>query len=75
MERKTVYHISNKEVEDKFVPSKMNSLSKVEIPEETLPLIFTQLLASHVRIKKLLSFEHVTKIQTVFIGCSPKTRN
>ncbi len=53
----------------------MNLLSKVEIPEETLPLIFTQLLASRIWIKKLLSFEHVRKIQTVFIGCySPKTR-
>jgi hypothetical protein len=52
----------------------MNSLSQVEIPEETLPLIFTQLLASHIWIKKLLSFEHVAKIQTVFIGCSPKRR-
>jgi hypothetical protein len=69
------YTVSNKEVKDKFVPTKMNSLSKEEIPEQTLPLIFTQLLASHIWIKKLLSFEHATKIQTVFKGCSPKTRN
>jgi hypothetical protein len=49
------YTVFNKKVQDKFVPGKMNSLSKEEIPEETLPLVFTQLLASHIWIKKLLS--------------------